>query len=199
MVKFIGDVSLEDCELLIRYTKGKRDVLEFGVGGSTQIMAQVKSGEGQFVSVDTDPVWICATEERLEKLKVRDKVRFTSYTNWYDECKNSKFDVVFDDGIDLLRRQFGLDSWQLLKDDGVLIFHDTRRSADFANAMCVAQTYFLEIEHIAVNEKVNGVASNLTILKKKKRDDYVNWNNVEGKQPYEYGCCGKEPDSFWDE
>ena len=190
MYKFIGDLSIQDYDVLVKYASSAENILEFGVGGSTQVMAQAKPNSGRFFSIDTD--------ERLKKLNVSSKVTFASYDNWYNNITNIEFDLIFDDGVDCHRRQFGLDSWNLLKPGGVMIFHDTRRFQDFVNVAWVAQTFFLEVENISVNEKVDGVASNISIIRKKVKEDYINWNYSEGKDLYNYGGFGKEPDSFWE-
>jgi hypothetical protein len=58
MKKFVGDLSLQDAELLERYVTRAKAVLEFGVGGSTQIIAQSIPEGAKFASIDTDPSWI---------------------------------------------------------------------------------------------------------------------------------------------
>ena len=38
-IRYIGDISREDAELLARTAAGARRILEFGAGASTQVLA----------------------------------------------------------------------------------------------------------------------------------------------------------------
>ncbi len=199
MKKFIGDLSKEDAELLERYAGRARNVLEFGVGGSTQILAQSVREGATLVSLDTDPSWIDITRERLRKLGVAERCRLLEYEGWLPAVTAfaPRFDLIFDDGVDHLRRQFALESWGLLEPGGFLLFHDTRRFGDFVNVAWVIQTYFEEVEDVYVNQRVDGAASNVSVVKKKVREPYVNWIHSEGKPAWMYGSSGTVPDDFW--
>ena len=200
MKKVIGDLSLQDAELLERYVSRARAVLEFGVGGSTQIIAQSLPEGAKFATIDTDPSWIAVTKERLAKLRVADRCSFLEYDGWMPGAMGVSplFDIIFDDGVDHLRRQFALDSWVLLEPGGFMLFHDTRRFGDFVNVAWVMQSFFEEVEDVYCNQRVDGVSSNISVIKKKAREPYVNWNYSENKPLWMYGGFGAVPDDFWE-
>jgi|GEM_PF-2420014 len=199
MKKFVGDLSLQDAELLERYVTRAKAVLEFGVGGSTQIIAQSIPAGAKFASIDTDPSWIDVTRERLGKLGVQDRCHFLRYDGWMPGAMSVSplFDIIFDDGVDHLRRAFALESWVLLEPGGFMLFHDTRRFGDFVNVAWVMQSYFEEVEEVYCNQRVDGVSSNISVIKKKAREPYVNWNHSEGKPLWTYGGFGPVPEDFW--
>jgi predicted O-methyltransferase YrrM len=201
--KFVGDLSRADAELLERYASRAGRVLEFGVGGSTQIIAQSLPPGAVFVSLDTDPAWIAVTRERLGKLGVADRCRFVAHDEGWraavigDPPGAATFDLIFDDGIDELRRPFALESWPLLQPGGFMLFHDTRRFGDLVNVAWVMQTYFTEVEDVYVNQRVDGVSTNISVIKKKAAEPYVNWNHTENKPLWMYGGFGPVPEEFW--
>lgn len=176
-IKFIGDLSVEDAKVLVELGKKAKVILEFGVGGSTQIFAQCKPKT--LVSVETDPSWISLTQKRLSQLS---DITHPAFVN-YGQHPNNQYDLIFVDGVDHLRKQFAIDTWSQLTVNGVMVFHDTRRFQDFANAAWIAQLYFNEISRVDVN--VNN--SNLTVIYKKEHQPYVNWNYTEGKPFWAYG------------
>lgn len=194
-IKFIGDLSIQDVDVLIKYAKKSKSLLEFGVGGSTQIISQCSLSN--LVSIETDPSWIEITRKRLHKLKTESRVHF--YT--YDEANsvlNANFDFIFVDGVDNLRLEFAYNTWKLLNIGGVMLFHDTRRLHDFANVMSLCQAVHNEVELIEVNAKAeDGVSSNITIVHKKKHEPYVNWNEVEGKEGWATGSIMDSDLPFW--
>lgn len=184
-IKFIGDLSLEDADLLAGYAQTANSILEFGSGGSTQIFAQFEAST--VISVETDINWIQLTQTRLKQ--INKEVKFVSYTTDF----NQLFDLIFVDGVDYLRRDFAIETWKYLKDSGVMIFHDTRRFQDFQNAAWVAQLYFNEIKRIDVNAAAsNGCSSNITVLHKKAHEPYVNWNLTESKPQWAYGTLNED-------
>lgn len=191
-IKFIGDLSLEDADVLVTHAQRSDNVLEFGVGGSTQVMAQC--GVKTMRCVDTDPKWIELTSNRLAQLENATPVVFSTYTTDFAE----QYDLILVDGVDHLRRQFAIDTWQYLRVGGVMLFHDTRRFQDFQNAAWVAQLYFNEISRIDVNAQAsNGQTSNITVLHKKTLEPYVNWNYTENKPPWAYGSIMDDTLPLW--
>lgn len=190
-IKFIGDLSLEDADILAGYAQHADSILEFGSGGSTQIFAQFNAS--CIISVETDQDWITLTKTRLKKL---DKtVEFIPYTTEF----NRSFDLIFVDGVDHLRRDFAIETWKYLKPNGIMVFHDTRRFQDFQNAAWIAQLYFNEIKRIDVNASAsNGATSNMTILHKKQYEPYVNWNDEENKPEWSYGRPDSEDHELWE-
>lgn len=191
-IKFIGDLSLEDADVLAGHAQNSKSILEFGVGGSTQVMAQC--GADHMRCVDTDQAWIEITAKRLTQLKNATPVMFTTYTTNFAE----QYDLILVDGVDHLRREFAINTWQYLKSGGVMLFHDTRRFQDFQNAAWVAQLYFNEISSIDVNARAsNGCSSNITVLHKKTLEPYVNWNHTENKPAWAYGAIMDENLPLW--
>lgn len=185
-LKWIGDLSLEDADVLAQYGRQSQEVLEFGCGGSTQILSQCSKN---IISVDTDPNWIAATERRLLQISRYNSVQFLPYTTEFTQ----QFDLILVDGVDHLRRQFAIDTWRYLNVGGVMLFHDTRRFQDFQNAAWVAQLYYNEISTIDVNARAsNDKSSNITIIHKKAHEPYVNWNYTEGKPLWAYGTLNGE-------
>lgn len=177
MVKFTGDLSINDAELLEHYSRCSADILEFGVGGSTQIFAQTAKKSG--LSLDTDQRWIAATQNRLKELGVT--WNFRSFAEWQP---SGSYDLIFDDGNDAFRRKFAIQSFPLLRVGGYMIFHDTRRAGDVANVTSMIELYFNEIETVYFNQW----HSNMTVVRKKANEPYVNWHAVEGKPEWMYGA-----------
>jgi spermidine synthase len=196
-VKWIGDLSLQDAEILTQFGLHTQRILEFGSGGSTQIFAQCKPDE--IISIETDPAWITLTQQRLDQISDKTDVKFISYDLYPGFVNGKTFDLILVDGIDYLRRDFAINSWKLLEVDGFMIFHDTKRFQDFQNASWVAQLYHNEIKQIDVNARCcNGKSSNMTILHKKSHEPYENWNYTENKPLWAYGMPGQPTDmSLW--
>ena len=194
-IKFIGDLSLEDADILSKYAKQSTNILEFGVGGSTQILAQCFPDK--LVSVDNNQFWIDVTDKRIRSLenKVSPEFHFwnpddnsTDPYLIFSEYKSNSFDMIFVDGFWHYRKTFARASWNLLKPGGVVIFHDTRRDFDFEIAIDFAKEKFTEIKLIETNaEASNGKSSNMTVLHKKVAEPYVNWHETEGKPEWAYG------------
>jgi predicted O-methyltransferase YrrM len=185
-IKFIGDLSLQDADVLAKYGRQSKSILEFGVGGSTQILSQC--GSESFTSIETDPEWIALTSKRLEQIVEKTPVLFYAYDDVDTVIANKQYDLIFVDGIPSLRRDFALRTWKNLKPNGVMIFHDTRRKQDFANAMHLTSNYFNEISIIEVNARAsNNKSSNMTVIHKKELEPYVNWNYAENKPMWAYG------------
>lgn len=184
--KFIGDLSLEDADILAYHGKRSSNILEYGVGGSTQIFAQCMPQI--FVAVDTNIEWIDKTKSRLEKIKMRNDPKFYSYDDYMSAGFKTEYDLIFVDGLWQHRKAFAQYAWKSLSHYGVMIFHDTRRDFDFRIAMESVQDYYLEVSKVEVNAKAsNNKSSNLTIIYKKYIEPYVNWNHTENKPMWAYG------------
>lgn len=189
---FIGDLSLQDADILVQFANSSENILEFGAGGSTQLLSQ--SAAKRIICIETDLGWVYKTRKKLEILNTAEKVTFLDYTEQF----NQQFDMIFVDGVDHLRRQFAVNTWQYLKVGGVMIFHDTRRWQDFQNAAWIAQIYFLEISKIDVNIPASdNKYSNMTVLYKKASEPYVNWNYSENKPLWSYGIEDPPNDDLW--
>lgn len=192
MKKFIGDLSKEDAALLEQYASKSQSILEFGVGGSTQVIAQSIPSGASFISLDTHDGWIETTQKNLQRLGVESRCQILRYENW----PSGQFDFIFNDGQESFRREFGLRSFPMLKVGGVILFHDTRRLSYLQNVLALVEQFFEEIEHVHLNERVAGVSSNITVVRKKAKEPYVSWNAVEGKVAWQVGY-GPVPESFW--
>jgi predicted O-methyltransferase YrrM len=194
--KFIGDISRQDATVLERYAAASSSVLEFGVGASTQVIAQSVRPGTPFISLDTKQEWIDKTLVFLKRLGVEGRCRMMAYAEWNWAVDKLCFDLVFNDGSDSLRREFGLRSFPLLQPGGVMLFHDTRRTEDVRNVLAVVETFHEEVEHVHLNKRIDEVSSNITVIKKKIREPYVNWNAVERRQSWAVGY-GTVPEDFW--
>lgn len=196
MKKYIGDISREDAALLERYATRARSVLEFGVGASTQVIAQAIPPQAAFVSLDTKQEWIEKTRGCLKRLGVEGRCRMMAYADLSWVPGKPSFDLIFNDGSDSLRREFAMRSFPVLVPGGVMLFHDTRRTEDVRNVMAVVESFHEEVERVLLNERVGGVSSNITVVLKKHREPYVNWNAIERRQSWAVGY-GPVPEEFW--
>jgi hypothetical protein len=187
-IRFIGDLSLEDADVLAKYGKQASSILEFGVGGSTQIFAQCIPNS--LISVDTDESWVDATNHKLFQIDEKIAPVFLMYD---EPLYIDRYDLIFVDGLSSLRLDFAQKTWEKLNAGGVMIFHDTRRFEYFKDVAWIAQLYFNEIENIEINAKAsNDKSSNMTVIKKKQAEPYVNWNYTEGKPLWAYGTQDKD-------
>lgn len=183
-MRYIGDISRADAELLAQYARGASRILEFGSGASTQVLAQSSSKDAALVSVETDPAWIERTRKNLARLSIRKAVRFVPYKQWKAIRRTeTSFGLIFNDGADRFRERFALESWALLEIGGRLLFHDTRRENDLRKVLAVVNEHFLEISSIGLNE----AGSNITVITRKAPEPWVDWNVVEGRAKWEYG------------
>jgi len=188
-MKFIGDLSKQDVAILQEYTSKAKTVLEFGVGGSTQIIAQ--SCSGYIHSIDTSSEWINTTLENFKRLSITQPVNFELLVDWLIYNDVNTYDVIFNDGIPKHRNMFSLQAWKLLNFGGVMIYHDSRIPSHIDDILCLYQKHWLEIESILVNHN----DSNMTIIKKRLPVEYVNWNVAEDKPLWMQGL-EKPPRNF---
>lgn len=188
-LRFVGDLSIEDARVLEEHARGKT-VLEFGVGGSTQIFAQRATS---VVSVDTDAGWIARTQGNLRLLPEAAPVTFYLYDVFAFE---GLYDIVFVDGLIAKRLEFAEKAWKCVKPGGTMVFHDTRRFEYFREAAWVLQLYFSEVWNVGVNV----MDSNLTVIRKREKPlHYVNWNYSEGKPLWAYGAEERpEEEGLWE-
>jgi len=183
-MRYIGDISRRDADLLCRYARPAERIVEFGSGASTQVLAQCCAPSATIVSVETDPSWIARTRDNLGRFGIEKPVRFLPFKRWADAlASEARFDLIFNDGIDKYRRKFAIDSWPFLKVGGHLLVHDTRRKKDLENVLHLLEKVYLEVEAVFLNE----ASSNITVLKKKIAEPWEDWNVVEGRQRWEYG------------
>jgi len=188
MIPYIGDLSRADATLLAHLARDAGNILEFGVGASTQLFAAY--GAQRVTSVDTSAEWIAKTKRNLAMLGIERPVRFVLY----DEFEPvERFDLVFVDGLNELRLPFAFRTWSALAPGGRMAFHDTRRSeahgaaetSDVSNVCSVAQLHWLEIRRIDVNRW----RSNTTVITKRVPLVLENWNRTEGRTPEQIGIA----------
>lgn len=182
-MNFIGDLSKEDAIVLEFYGLVSPMILEFGAGGSTQIFAQCMPE--LLISVETSQEWINKTKRNIERFRPCTDPVFVQYGSH----PRQEYDLIFVDGVWDLRKDFAQSTWPLLKVGGQMIFHDTRRWFDAENALLTAKMYFDEVDTIHMNTD----NSNCTVLRKRTKIEYVNWNLSEGKPAWAYGI-GNPPE-----
>jgi hypothetical protein len=189
-MNYIGDLSKYDYEVLKELSSNSTNILEFGVGASTQILRNFS--DGNLTSIETSMFWIDVTKRNLKYLNIEKDVNFLLYEEFNPIVE--QFDLVFNDGIDSLRSEFGVNIWKNLKVGGIIAYHDTRRRKDIENVVQLVNNFRYEIESIIFNKD----NSNITIIKKKIKDDklyndfididkiltdspYYDWNDSENK------------------
>ena len=170
----MGDLSNNDGYVLKDLAEQSNNILEFGVGASTQILRYYCKGE--MISVDTSDEWIRRTKVRLKQLEIEEHVKFQMYN---DPIKG-EFDLIFVDGITDKRLEFALNNWKHLKIGGLMVFHDTRSGWGINLVTDTIRKFLLELSEV----KVNASNSNMTILKKSKSIAYENWNKTENRPPW---------------
>lgn len=200
MKRFVGLLSNADAELLESYATKARRILELGVGGSTMIFAQSAAPAVPIVSVDSDPRWIATTVSRLHRLAVAGRVRAVPLAEWKQRWAGTLpgFDLVFVDGAVGERLPFAIDAWRRMPAGGHLLWHDTRNKKDreLASVLQFVRQHVDEVEDVRLNERWRGATSNITTIRKKKAEPWVDWTQTEGKPPWAYGR-GEPPASFW--
>ena len=194
-LKFIGDLSVQDAKIIEKYARRADRVLEFGVGGSTQIIAQSIPQTTYFLSLDTAPDWIATTAQNLQRLGVRSRCSMQRYEQW-TPTPGEQFDLIFNDGAPELRLEFALRCFSHLRIGGFLLFHDTRGLHHVQNVTRLIEAFHESIGRVTFNEAVDGSASNISVVEKKVKEPYVNWNEAEGRPPWAFGH-GAVPEAFW--
>ena len=193
--KFVGDLSDADAAVLARYARRATRILEFGVGGSTQIFAQLAPN---VTSIDTSQEWIKITRARVSKLGASNRVTFASYNAWSRGDHDQRYDLVFVDGDPSLRGKFILRAWPLLCTGGIVLAHDTRKIRYIEDVLIpLLSRFHNEIQVVRLNVKASRKqSSNITTIRKKADEPYENWHVVEGKPRWRYGAA-RVPRDFW--
>ena len=185
MIKYIGDISKNDALVLEYFASNAKEILEFGMGASTQVLSNYK--EGNITSIETNSDWIEKTRKNIDLLRIDSQVNMMLYDDFMAQEHTKKYDLIFNDGVDHLRREFGLYAFdKLLKPNGVILFHDQRRTGDVHNMAEVIRIYSAYIEWVQINYK----ESNITVIKKRSNPDalfYEDWNVIEEKKGWESG------------
>lgn len=178
MIDYIGDISKNDALVLKELAEHATNILEFGPGASTQVMAAYTSG--RILSVETEPSWIESAKGHLERLGL--SADFVSYDQ-FSKSPGGPYDLVFNDGALSLREEFALAAWDCLKADGVLCFHDTRTTRVVLQIASFFSTRSASIKRVEVNKDL----SNITVIHKRPPLHYENWNVAESRTEYEAG------------
>jgi 2-polyprenyl-3-methyl-5-hydroxy-6-metoxy-1,4-benzoquinol methylase len=179
---YVGDLSAQDAQVLAHLSRSSLKILEFGCGGSTQILAQSAAVLADITSVETDSTWIERTESLLAVLGRPGRVQFLPWDQWKATLgpPTPEYDFIFNDGVDHLRLEFARDAWNYLKIGGILAFHDTKRPTDATLAFQFCTEKFLEIDTI----RVNHLGSNITFVEKRVALRYYDWNVAEQRPPW---------------
>jgi precorrin-6B methylase 2 len=185
MIRFIGDLSNADAQVLWGFTSTNSRILEFGVGGSTQIFAQKKPK--RLVSLDNSQEWIDRTRQNLDTLGVADQAEIYLY----DKIPLDTYDFVFVDGDWPNRFRFMEEAWPMIRAGGMMVVHDTRRWFDVENVSKFLTAKFEEINFVTVNY----MDSNCSLICKRGRLVYENWN--EGKPSWLFGNGEPGPLEEW--
>lgn len=191
MIDYIGDISEQDAEVLKAWAEDSKNILEFGVGASTQVLGAYT--QGKLLSIDTERSWMEKTAVHLQRLRIEvGKVRILPYDMVMNDISFANangnvipsFDLVFDDGVDNLRRDFAFNIWPHIVPNGWLLFHDQRRKQDWDNAAALIDKYWQEIGLVYYNHE----DSNITCIQKRATPAiYDNWQLSEGNPPSKYG------------
>ena len=121
-----GDLSRADVVALTLLCRGK-NVVEYGVGGSTIILSQIAKS---VVSFDTKEIWVERTKEFLKQIPnktcepefrpiLKEKFNGSSVKGIGFPC-----DIVFSDGWAAMRGHFILEFWKHISE--CAIAHDSR-------------------------------------------------------------------------
>lgn len=174
-VPIYGDISRNDVRVLIELCTGK-NVIEFGVGGSTLILAQVAS---KLTSYDTSQEWIDKTKKKLiTKPSVKtcepEFIHNPEIPNDIPEC-----DVLFLDGEGYQRTGW-LKHFPKCK---VVISHDCRgETTDGPTAYHLIYPLFKNFELLQYVSRIEYayLDSNMFVYyRREKPIVYENWNITE--------------------
>lgn len=193
-MKFVGDLSRPDAKVLEAFGRRSRSILEFGCGGSTQILSQCLAPGARLVSLETDPAWIDRTNRNLDILGVpRGTCELLPYAGWVEALAGRTFDFIFVDGVDEERDAFARTAYPCLDVGGWILYHDTRRRRDLRNLVELIMEHHTEVGEVRINFE----HSNLSGFRRKPPEPYENWNETEGRNDWMLGLC--EPPPNWPE
>ena len=190
---YIGDISKIDASIIADHARNAKSVLEFGIGGSTQIFAQCCPHDAEIICLDTSLEWIDFTKGVFNDLKIDRSISILPYDH-LSKIKGKSFDIIFDDGLGRKRLEFALESWDLLSsNNGKMLFHDTKRIQDIRNVCKIMESFYNQISFAELNRD----HSNISILTKKPEEPYVNWNRTENKENWMKSARIKERPEDW--
>lgn len=189
---YLGDLSRADADLIADAASRAASVLEFGVGASTQILAQCCPPGARIVALDTEAGWIDVTRRTLAEIGAPREVTFDPYANLKAHLAHG-YDLVLDDGLRKRRLEFALAAWPRLAPGGTFLLHDTRRAKDLATAIELFRRFAPEIATVAVNPG----ASNMTILRKQAPKEWADWNEAEGRPSWMQSAAAPGRPADW--
>lgn len=179
---FIGDLAAEDVRVLtVLAAEATLAILEFGVGGSTQILSMASQPDLPMLSLDTSQEWIDKTRQVLLRLGYhrRRPVVFRLLSDW---DRLGQFDLVFNDGLRDTRYQFATWAWPRMPTGAKLAWHDCRRPQDRKEIVqFVAATPEVSKLELSKDE------SNLAVITKGPLYSLKNWR--PNHQPWELGLA----------
>lgn len=182
---YLGDLSRADVRVLTWAARKAVNILEFGVGASTQVLCQVCMSHAQIRSVDTSVEWIKAVNEILNEMGIDRDISFHRYN---DFVANDKYDLIFVDGYKTQREEFAQDIWpHLEKHGGRMLIHDSRKKMAGRIVSALVTKYQNEIKNIEISKD----NSNMIAITKRLKLKYRNWNIDEKKEEWMY--CGTKP------
>ncbi len=191
---FIGDLSDQDVAVLGRAALTATWLLEFGCGGSTQVLANYSRPQTYFFSVDTEQAWIDRTRENCRRLGIRRQFG-VNYLLWDatqpPPIPRRAFDLIFIDGLRDLRLPFARAAWGNLADGGTLYWHDCRREKDLREIGMFVQEHVAAVQslQVAVEE------SNLAAITKRTYLPLQDWH--QGKELWELGAAPPPAELPW--
>lgn len=178
MIKYIGDLSKQDAQVLRELSEKYSRIVEFGCGGSTQILGHYT--DGKVISYDTSAEWIARTKKNLKSLAIGN-VEFVLMSPTGTHVPENDF--LFVDGLRGYRVKFAFKAWDSSK---VVAFHDTRRRLYTDHICSLIQSKWNDIDHIDFNYK----NSNITIIYKREQQiAYEDWNKKENRTKEEIGIA----------
>lgn len=182
-MNFIGDLSCEDANLLAKYARTANSILEFGAGGSTQIIAMSKPEHAKFCCVETEQKWIDRTRVNLLHIGYHEKLQFISPDDFWICTDGVRCDLIFVDGYKPMREMFFRNAFPLLKVGGSILVHDTRRLGDLRYLFKCCLEFWMEVDTI----QINADNSNISVVSKRHALPHRNWTQSEGREPWESG------------
>jgi hypothetical protein len=163
-----GDLSRADVVELCRICGGKI-VVEFGMGGSTLILARCAAF---LYSYDTEDSWLSATKARIDSIEDK-TARVHLYSSPSIPAEVPECDVLWVDGLFSQRaewiRQHG-------KRGKVVVVHDCRRYHDVIHALEGALSFWAWVERI---DSCPGGSNLMVITRREKPMRYEDWNETE--------------------
>ena len=204
-IRWVGDLSIHDADVLAQYGKKANKVFEHGAGGSTMILGQTSQ---QVLSLEEMPKWHAIVSERINNLGLTNVTIKQEVTD-KDIDQYKKFDLLFIDG-DASKRFFVIKRmWPFLSTGGYLLMHDTREFTPSKSRFRreyfdipglpyeIASMFRSEIENISFNiASSEGIKSNITVITKAKQPFYENWQLKENRPAWSYGSDTSVKDKF---